>query len=122
MKIAIIAPQWNILPTEEYTGIESTISNLSEELIKEGKEVILFAPKDSTSSAELVHYPDDTSGIDWTSASDDLRHFFKNLIAKYASMRAIHMGADIIHNFTLSGETDCPLPVLYTVSSIEGSE
>jgi len=56
MKIAIIAPV--VLPIlgrdQDYGGIESVISVVSEELMKVGHKVTLFASGDSKTSAKLV--------------------------------------------------------------------
>ena len=80
MKIAIIAPPWSKLPTNDYTGIENVVSSLCEKLTETGQEVILFAPHGSTSAAELIEYPEDTSGINWNDAEGNLRYFFKNIL------------------------------------------
>jgi len=116
MKIALIAPPWSKLPSQEYTGIESTISEICDKLVEYGEEVILFAPEGSSSSnAEIVYYPENTAEIDWAKADRKLRLYFKNIIARYASMYSLASGVDIIHNFSLAGELDLPVPALYTV-------
>src|SRR5690242_15709324 len=54
MKIAQIAPLFESVPPRLYGGTERIVSYLTEELIKQGHEVTLFASGDSITSAELV--------------------------------------------------------------------
>ncbi|MEH2525225.1 glycosyltransferase involved in cell wall biosynthesis [Bradyrhizobium sp. AZCC 2176] len=54
MKIAQIAPLFESVPPRLYGGTERVVSYLSEELVKQGHRVTLFASGDSATSAELV--------------------------------------------------------------------
>jgi glycosyltransferase involved in cell wall biosynthesis len=54
MKIAQVAPLYESVPPEQYGGTERVVSYLTEELVKLGHEVTLFASGDSITSAELV--------------------------------------------------------------------
>lgn len=54
MKIAQIAPLWIPVPPYTYGGTELIVSLLTEELVKRGHEVTLFASGDSKTSARLV--------------------------------------------------------------------
>ncbi|MBI4080165.1 MAG: glycosyltransferase family 4 protein [Candidatus Levybacteria bacterium] len=54
MKIAQIAPIIESVPPEKYGGTERVISTLTEELVKRGHEVTLFASGDSKTSARLL--------------------------------------------------------------------
>ena len=54
MKIAQIAPLFESVPPKRYGGTERIVSYLTEELVRRGHEVTLFASGDSTTSAELV--------------------------------------------------------------------
>jgi len=54
MKIAQIAPLWIPIPPITYGGTEFVISLLTEELIKRGHKVTLFASGDSKTSARLI--------------------------------------------------------------------
>lgn len=58
MRIAQIAPLWEQVPPPAYGGTELVVSLLTEELVRRGHEVTLFASGDSTTQAELesVHY------------------------------------------------------------------
>ncbi len=58
MKIIQIAPIWERVPPKKYGGVELIVSNITEELIKKGHEVVLFATGDSKTRAKLFSiYP-----------------------------------------------------------------
>lgn len=54
MKIAQVAPLAEAVPPALYGGTERVVSVLTEELVRRGHEVTLFASGDSQTSAELV--------------------------------------------------------------------
>lgn len=54
MKIAQLAPLWIPVPPYTYGGTELVVSWLSDELVKRGHEVTLFATGDSKTKANLV--------------------------------------------------------------------
>jgi glycosyltransferase involved in cell wall biosynthesis len=54
MRIAQIAPLFESVPPRLYGGTERVVSFLTEELIRQGHQVTLFASGDSITSAELV--------------------------------------------------------------------
>ena len=58
MKIAQIAPLAERVPPKFYGGTERVVSSLTEELVRLGHEVTLFASGDSDTSAELVSCTD----------------------------------------------------------------
>src|SRR3989338_5561119 len=53
MKIAQIAPLIERVPPKKYGGTERVVSALTEELVKRGHDVTLFATGDSVTSAKL---------------------------------------------------------------------
>ncbi len=53
MRIAQIAPLWETVPPPAYGGIELVVASLTDELVKRGHEVTLFASGDSTTLAKL---------------------------------------------------------------------
>ncbi|PSB03175.1 glycosyltransferase family 4 protein [Merismopedia glauca] len=53
MRIAQIAPLWERVPPFRYGGIELVVSLLSDELVRRGHEVTLFASGDSLTTAKL---------------------------------------------------------------------
>jgi glycosyltransferase involved in cell wall biosynthesis len=54
MRIAQIAPLFESVPPRLYGGTERVVSYLTEELIRQGHRVTLFASADSITSAELI--------------------------------------------------------------------
>jgi len=56
MKIAQIAPLYESCPPRLYGGTERVVSYLTEELVRQGHDVTLFASGDSCTSAKLVPF------------------------------------------------------------------
>ena len=54
MRIAQIAPLWERVPPFRYGGTELIVSLLTDELVRRGHEVTLFASGDSITKANLV--------------------------------------------------------------------
>lgn len=54
MKIAQVAPLYESVPPKYYGGTERVVSYLTEELVRRGVDVSLFASGDSTTGAQLV--------------------------------------------------------------------
>lgn len=54
MKIAQVAPLWESVPPVLYGGTERVVSFITEELVRQGHEVTLFASGDSTTKAKLI--------------------------------------------------------------------
>jgi glycosyltransferase involved in cell wall biosynthesis len=54
MRIGVVAPLVESVPPVLYGGTERVVSNLTEELVRRGHEVTLFASGDSVTSANLV--------------------------------------------------------------------
>ncbi|MBI3968389.1 MAG: glycosyltransferase family 4 protein [Chloroflexi bacterium] len=54
MRIAQIAPPFETVPPTRYGGTERVVATLTEELVRRGHEVTLFASGDSHTSARLV--------------------------------------------------------------------
>jgi glycosyltransferase involved in cell wall biosynthesis len=54
MRIAMVAPLIEAVPPRQYGGTERVVSALTEELVRRGHVVTLFASADSQTSAELV--------------------------------------------------------------------
>lgn len=53
MKIAQIAPLWESVPPQRYGGTERIVSYITEELVRQGHDVTLFASGDSVTAAKL---------------------------------------------------------------------
>jgi glycosyltransferase involved in cell wall biosynthesis len=54
MRIAQVAPLYESVPPRYYGGTERVVSYLTEELVRQGHEVTLFASGDSDTNARLV--------------------------------------------------------------------
>ena len=54
MRIAQLAPLWERVPPPAYGGIEVVVHVLTEELVRRGHEVTLFASGDSLTTARLI--------------------------------------------------------------------
>jgi glycosyltransferase involved in cell wall biosynthesis len=54
LRIAQVAPLFESVPPKLYGGTERVVSYLSDELVRQGHDVTLFASGDSNTSAELV--------------------------------------------------------------------
>jgi len=54
VKIAQVAPLYESVPPQLYGGTERVVSYLTEELVRQGHEVTLFASGDSVTSARLI--------------------------------------------------------------------
>jgi glycosyltransferase involved in cell wall biosynthesis len=59
MRIAQVAPPFESVPPARYGGTERVIATLTEELVRRGHEVTLFASADSRTSARLVPVVDE---------------------------------------------------------------
>lgn len=53
MRVAVVAPVWVRVPPEQYGGIEIVVSLTVEELVRQGKDVTLFATGDAVTDAKL---------------------------------------------------------------------
>ena len=54
MRIAQVAPPFESVPPSQYGGTERVVSSLTEELVRRGHHVTLFASGDSTTAARLI--------------------------------------------------------------------
>ena len=53
MKIAQVSPLWESVPPKMYGGTERVVSYITEELVRQGHDVTLFASGDSLTKAKL---------------------------------------------------------------------
>ncbi|HXF82335.1 MAG TPA: glycosyltransferase family 4 protein [bacterium] len=93
MRIAQIAPLYESVPPKLYGGTERVVYNLTEELVRAGHEVVLFASGDSETSAELV--PCCERGL---RLHGGVRDFHAYLTIQLAMAYARADEFDIIHN------------------------
>src|SRR5262245_50683855 len=80
MRIAQIAPLIESVPPTLYGGTERIVSYLTEELVRQGHQVTLFASGDSPTSAELV--PCTSSALRLTHAVHDPIPYYMLMLDK----------------------------------------
>ena len=95
MKIAQIAPVVERIPPKKYGGTERVIHTLTEELVRRGHEVTLFATGDSQTSARLVSVV--ARGLRESKAAD-LYGFNTQGLLNIGIAYSRHKEFDIIHD------------------------
>ena len=109
MRIAQVAPLAEAVPPPGYGGTERVVHYLTEELVREGHEVTLFASGDSQTSAELVPCSPRSLRTD-EAVVDPLAHWVVQLeaVAKHASrFDILHWHIDYFH-FPMSRRLGVP--------------
>jgi glycosyltransferase involved in cell wall biosynthesis len=103
MRIAQVAPLYESVPPKYYGGTERVVSYLTEELVRQGHQVTLFASGDSVTKAHLVAACRRSLRLD-KHCVDQLSH--QILMLEHAFQRAaefdiVHFHVDYLH-FPLS--------------------
>lgn len=88
LKIAQVAAPWFSVPPRDYGGTEAVISHLTEEQVKQGHNVTLFASGDSLTRGELRYYLEQSLSmqrIPWSNHTEAEYHFISSFreITKY---------------------------------------
>src|SRR5438477_8246288 len=99
MKIAQIAPLAKSVPPLLYGGTERVVSNLTEELVRQGHEVTLFASGDSQTTARLVAPCPRALRLD-TTCVDQLAHhllMLEQVFKDISRFDLIHFHCDYLH-------------------------
>lgn len=128
MKIAQVSPLYESVPPRYYGGTERVVSYLTEELVRQGHDVTLFATGDSVTSANLIACSEQAIRLDKT-CLDPLSHhliMLNRVFEQAANFDIIHFHTDYLHFpfsrkletphiTTLHGRLDMPdLPSVYT--------
>jgi glycosyltransferase involved in cell wall biosynthesis len=126
MKIAQVAPLYESVPPHGYGGTERVVSYLTEELVRQGQEVTLFASGDSQTAARLVSCS--PRSLRLGKAIDTLAHhilMLEQVFQRADEFDLVHFHVDYLHFplsrrssltqlTTLHGRLDLPdLPALY---------
>jgi glycosyltransferase involved in cell wall biosynthesis len=114
MRIAQIAPLYESVPPHLYGGTERVVSYLTEELVRQGNDVTLFASGDSVTKAALVA-PCERSLRLSPDCSDPLVHhaiLYDQVLSRKDEFDILHFHTDYAH-FPISKNLD--LPVVTTV-------
>jgi glycosyltransferase involved in cell wall biosynthesis len=113
MRIAMMAPLVESVPPRKYGGTERVVSLLTEELVKEGHQVTLFASADSVTSAELVPCSPRSLRL-----NEGVRDYVAYTIAQLAEVYGRAEEFDLIHNhvdyFAFPPAQLAPVPTLTT--------
>jgi glycosyltransferase involved in cell wall biosynthesis len=99
MKIAQVSPLFESVPPKRYGGTERVVSYLTEELVKQGHEVTVFASGDSITSATLVPVIPESVRQDVSTLSWLAYHTIEmDLVSELAdSFDIIHFHTDYMH-------------------------
>jgi glycosyltransferase involved in cell wall biosynthesis len=129
LRIAQVSPLYESVPPQLYGGTERVVSYLTEELVRLGHEVTLFASGDSVTTARLIPCCPRSLRLD-TGCVDQIAHHFVQLdkvleLMTHEEFDIIHFHIDYFHfpisrahripqATTLHGRLDIPdLPPLY---------
>ena len=99
MRIAQIAPLYERVPPLLYGGTERVVSYLTEELVRQGHDVTLFASGDSITRARLVACSERSLRLD-KRVVDPLAHHFvllEEVFARADDFDVLHFHIDYLH-------------------------
>ena len=99
MRIAQIAPLYERVPPLMYGGTERVVSHLTEELVRQGHEVTLFASGDSVTQAQLVACSERSLRLN-KQVVDPLAHHFvllEEVFARVNDFDILHFHIDYLH-------------------------
>jgi glycosyltransferase involved in cell wall biosynthesis len=116
MKIAQVAPLYESVPPKLYGGTERIVSYLTEELVRQGHQVTLFASGDSVTQAHLVDACARSLRLD-QECVDQLAHhivLLEQVFRQASAFDLIHFHIDYLH-FPLSIRQHIP-----TVTTLHG--
>jgi glycosyltransferase involved in cell wall biosynthesis len=95
MRIGMVAPLVEPVPPPRYGGTERVVSVLTEELVRRGHQVTLFASGDSQTSADLVSVCPTGLRLD-----SEVRDFVAYTLIELSAAYARAAEFDVIHNHT----------------------
>jgi glycosyltransferase involved in cell wall biosynthesis len=99
MRIAQVAPLYESVPPQYYGGTERVVSYLTEELVRQGHEVTLYASGDSVTSARLIAGSRRSLRTD-TECIDQLAHhivLLERVFQRAGEFDVIHFHVDYLH-------------------------
>lgn len=110
MRIAQVAPLYESVPPRGYGGTERVVSYLTEELVRQGHQVTLFASGDSVSKAQLCAPCARSLRSDANCIDANAYHalMFERVFQDAANFDIIHFHTDYQH-FALSRRHDVPV-------------
>lgn len=99
MKIAQVSPLYESVPPKLYGGTERVVSWLTEELVRQGHDVTLFASGDSVTTAHLVPITPRSLRLD-AACQDEMAHIvlqLERVVAQASEFDFIHWHTDYYH-------------------------
>lgn len=114
MRIAQVAPLMESVPPKGYGGTERVVSWITEELVRQGHDVTLFAAGDSVTSAKLI--PCCPRGLRLDKVPDPLAHhvvMLKEVHSRAAEFDIIHFHIDYLHFPLFSDRSSRTLTTLH---------
>jgi glycosyltransferase involved in cell wall biosynthesis len=118
MRIAQVSPLYESVPPKLYGGTERVVSYLTEELVRQGHDVTLFASGDSVTSANLISPCKKSLRLD-TSCQDYISHhvlMLEQALQMQDNFDIIHFHIDYIHYPTVRRTT------VPTVTTLHGRQ
>jgi glycosyltransferase involved in cell wall biosynthesis len=115
MRIAQIAPLYESVPPKLYGGTERVVSYLTDELVQQGHEVVLFASGDSVTRARLVPVSRKALRLEGPHVVDPIAHHVRMLEMvnrRLLDFDLVHFHIDYLH-FPLA--TRYPVAALTTL-------
>ena len=100
MKIAQVAPLYELVPPRLYGGTERIVAHLTDALVELGHDVTLFASADARTSAKLVSVRDQAIRLDPHPLKSDLAahlSMLHELRLREDDFDVIHFHVDLIH-------------------------
>jgi len=99
MRIAQVAPLYERVPPRLYGGTERIVSYLTEELIRQGHEVTLFASGDSLTQARLIAPCERSLRLDPECKNHLIPHLLQlnQLLERAESFDMVHFHTDYVH-------------------------
>ena len=98
MRIAQVAPLYESVPPKGYGGTERVVSYLTEELVRQGHEVTLFASGDSVTAASLVSPCQQALRVS-ARHEQDLYHIMllQQVMQAFSELDLAHFHIDFLH-------------------------
>src|SRR4051794_22179877 len=99
MRIAQVAPLYESVPPHGYGGTERVVSYLTEELVRLGHDVTLFASGDSVTSAELIAPRPRATRLDSSCVDPIACHFvlLETVLREAPRFDVLHFHIDSLH-------------------------
>jgi glycosyltransferase involved in cell wall biosynthesis len=99
MRIAQVSPLYESVPPKLYGGTERVVSYLTEELVKQGHEVTLFASGDSVTSAQLVPCCPRSLRLNPNCVDSLVHHYLmlEKVFSRATEFDLIHFHIDYLH-------------------------